>query len=77
MSNETDGGWAFPNSSSRAKAHFYPKPVLLEPSLCGRWGYVGLPLQGGADSPASLDDCAACRKKLTAHTIAKDQEQTI
>jgi len=67
--NENDkpeGGWAFPNSGSRAKAHYFPKPDPLEPSLCGRWGYTGHPLQGGANSKPSTDDCGACRKKLEA-----------
>lgn len=66
MSDSTPGGWAFPNNSSRAKAHYFPKSVVLEASLCGRWGYVGYPIQGDADSPASPDDCVACRKKLEA-----------
>lgn len=63
---EPEGGWAFPNSSNRAKAHYFVKPAMLEPSICGRWAYVGLPVQGGLDSPASLDDCRECRRRVTA-----------
>lgn len=63
--NQIEAGWAFPNNGNRAKAHYFPKAVPLEPSLCGRWGYIGAPLQGGLDSPASLDDCRECRRQVT------------
>jgi hypothetical protein len=58
------GGWAFPNFNSNSKAHFFPDPAILTPSLCGRWGHVGQPFQGDAFSSESKDDCKACRKKV-------------
>lgn len=64
LADKPKGGWAFPNSSNRAKAHYFPDPTVLQASLCGKWGYIGHPIQGGADSPPSKDDCTACRKKL-------------
>lgn len=65
-------GWAFPNNNGNAKCHFFMEDALLSPSLCGKWGYSGHPLQGGADAEPSKDDCVSCTKKLTK---LKEQER--
>jgi hypothetical protein len=52
-------GWGVIRPGDR-RAHYYRDMT----SLCGRVGFYTGPLD--ADSFTSKDDCAACRKKLTA-----------
>ncbi len=66
-STETKRGWFFPTAAR--KAHFDGGDGV---ALCGKWGRVGFgaaaPIQAGAESPPSPDDCVACRRKLDKET---------
>lgn len=56
-------GWAFPNMNHTAKPHYWEGDTFGEPSLCGKWGYVGAEFQGGLCSRTSTGDCGTCVKK--------------
>jgi len=56
---ELRAGWRWPWNSR--KAHYFDEGEAI--SLCGTWMYSG-PTQGDASSPATPDDCKACRRKL-------------
>ncbi len=60
-------GWFWPTSAR--KAHFDGGDGR---ALCGKWARINpfsgaaAPIDGGADSPPSPDDCVACRRRVEA-----------
>jgi hypothetical protein len=69
MSTEQTRGWFWPTQAR--KAHFDRGDGR---ALCGKWARINplsgaaAPFQGDAASPASKDDCVACRRALDAES---------
>lgn len=70
----SERGWFWP--SGARKAHFDPGRGDMI-ALCGKWArtnpFTGgtAPIDGDESSPASKDDCVACRRKLEAEIAAR------
>ena len=63
---ELSAGWRWPINAR--KAHYFDEGTLI--SICGKWMYAG-PSQGDSFSRSS-DDCAACRRKVSAQVRVLD-----